>query len=324
MTTPTPRARVPGPYGSAQIEQTFVDFFEDRSGSRPRAPTSTAGPTTARSSPGIPAGGLFTGAEGIKTAEQAAKWGGTAGIAYDPCYHQACDNLGNVDRVALDRNLDAMAWSVGVYAYSTEDINGVPAAGAAAEAPVGGEEQGEAGQDLRAQRQGGLTAGRSFARHAVTGPPRSSWRAGGASGVTPLGRVWAVTEPIQQPVRDAAGAAGGHLVRRRSTRMRPVHLRAWERLRHAYVLEVPQPSRQHLDRPGPPARPRRCLRPDRSAGRRDRPGTGESLVAMAAARPEVDVLAFEVYLPESRAPSTGCTRPRSPTCGWSSPMRSTD
>ncbi len=59
---------------------------------------------------GIPAGGLFTGAEGVKTAEQAAKWGGTAGIAYDPCYHAACDNLGNVDRTALDRNIDAMAW----------------------------------------------------------------------------------------------------------------------------------------------------------------------------------------------------------------------
>ena len=50
----------------------------------------------------------------------------TAGVAYDPCYHQACDNLGNIDRAALDRNLDAMAWTVGVYAYSTEDINGVP------------------------------------------------------------------------------------------------------------------------------------------------------------------------------------------------------
>ena len=44
---------------------------------------------------GIPAGGLFTGAEGIKTAEQAAIYGGTAGVAYDPCYHQACDTYAN-------------------------------------------------------------------------------------------------------------------------------------------------------------------------------------------------------------------------------------
>ncbi len=53
--------------------------------------------------------------------------GGTAaGSAYDPCYHQKCDTLGNLDRVALDRNLDAAAWATGVYAYSTEEINGVP------------------------------------------------------------------------------------------------------------------------------------------------------------------------------------------------------
>ena len=116
-----------GPYGSAQIEKTFTDFFDGRLGV-PTEGTDFSGRSDYGEfiAVGIPAGGLFTGAEGIKTAAQAAKWGGTAGIAYDPCYHQVCDNLGNVNRVALDRNLDAMAWSVGVYAYSTEDVNGVP------------------------------------------------------------------------------------------------------------------------------------------------------------------------------------------------------
>ncbi len=47
-------------------------------------------------------------------------------MAYDPCYHQACDTLGNVDRVALDRNSDTIAWVVATYAASTEGINGVP------------------------------------------------------------------------------------------------------------------------------------------------------------------------------------------------------
>ncbi|MFC5822465.1 hypothetical protein [Nonomuraea insulae] len=37
---------------------------------------------------GVPSG-LFTGAEGVKTAEEAALFGGTAGQPYDPCYHQA-------------------------------------------------------------------------------------------------------------------------------------------------------------------------------------------------------------------------------------------
>lgn len=118
----------PGPIGSTQIEKTFTQFLDGRLG----VPTqgtdfdgrSDYGPFIAA---GIPSGGLFTGAEAIKTAEQAALWGGAAGIAFDPCYHQACDTLLNVNRVALDRNLDAAAWATGVYGYSTEDINGVPA-----------------------------------------------------------------------------------------------------------------------------------------------------------------------------------------------------
>lgn len=117
----------PGPYGSAQIEATFADFITDRLDVPTQGTDFTGrsdyGPFIAV---GIPSGGLFTGAEGIKTAEQAALWGGEADVAYDPCYHQACDTLGNVDRAALDRNLDAMAWATGVYAWSTEDVNGVP------------------------------------------------------------------------------------------------------------------------------------------------------------------------------------------------------
>jgi Zn-dependent M28 family amino/carboxypeptidase len=116
----------PGPYGSAQIEATFTTFLNAIG-----APTegsdftgrSDYGPFIAV---GIPSGGLFTGAEGVKTAAQAAKWGGTAGAPYDPCYHIACDNLGNIDRTAFDRNMDAVAWAVGTYATSTEDVNGVP------------------------------------------------------------------------------------------------------------------------------------------------------------------------------------------------------
>ncbi|WP_084614115.1 M28 family metallopeptidase [Nakamurella lactea] len=116
-----------GPYGSAQIEQTFTDFFSSRLGV-PTQGTDFDGRSDYGGfiELGIPSGGLFTGAEGVKTADQVALWGGTAGIAYDPCYHAACDNLGNVDRAAFDRNLDATAWATGVYAWSTESVNGVP------------------------------------------------------------------------------------------------------------------------------------------------------------------------------------------------------
>ncbi|KZE94489.1 Aminopeptidase [Agromyces sp. NDB4Y10] len=74
----------------------------------------------------IPAGGLFTGAEVVKTAEQQSIWGGTAGASFDPCYHQACDTIDNVDLHAMGVNADAVALAVLVYSYSTESVNGVP------------------------------------------------------------------------------------------------------------------------------------------------------------------------------------------------------
>ncbi|MGY1600722.1 M20/M25/M40 family metallo-hydrolase [Geodermatophilus sp. SYSU D00815] len=74
----------------------------------------------------IPSGGLFTGAEGVKTAEQAEIWGGTPGEWFDPCYHAACDTYGNVDLHALGVNSDLIAYAMLTYAHSTESVNGVP------------------------------------------------------------------------------------------------------------------------------------------------------------------------------------------------------
>jgi Zn-dependent M28 family amino/carboxypeptidase len=115
-----------GPYGSAQIEKAFADYFVAKG--VPTEGTDFSGRSDYGEfiKQGIPAGGLFTGAEGVKTAAQAAKWGGTAGVAYDRCYHSACDNLGNVDRVALGRNAGAIAFVTAAYGVSTEDVNGVP------------------------------------------------------------------------------------------------------------------------------------------------------------------------------------------------------
>jgi Zn-dependent M28 family amino/carboxypeptidase len=124
----------PGPYGSAQIEAAFNSYF-DYTGvpleGKDFDGRSDYGEFILN---GIPAGGLFTGAEMVKTEDQADKWGGIAGEAFDKCYHAACDNLGNIDRVALDRNSDAVAFVLGSYAISTEDINGVPPRAARAKA----------------------------------------------------------------------------------------------------------------------------------------------------------------------------------------------
>ena len=45
---------------------------------------------------GIASGGLFTGAESIKTASEESSYGGDAGVAYDECYHEFCDDIYNI------------------------------------------------------------------------------------------------------------------------------------------------------------------------------------------------------------------------------------
>jgi Zn-dependent M28 family amino/carboxypeptidase len=57
---------------------------------------------------GIPTVGLYTGAGGAKSQEQANLFGGTAGRPFDPCYHQACDTIDNIDRVVLEQNARAL------------------------------------------------------------------------------------------------------------------------------------------------------------------------------------------------------------------------
>jgi hypothetical protein len=112
------------PGGSAQIERLFLDYFTGQGlVTEPTAfdGRSDYGPFLEA---GIPAGGLFTGAEGIKTAEQAAVYGGVAGEQYDPCYHLSCDDLDNLSLVALDQMSDAAAHATLSLAQSTQAING--------------------------------------------------------------------------------------------------------------------------------------------------------------------------------------------------------
>ncbi|GAB2947071.1 MULTISPECIES: M28 family metallopeptidase [unclassified Streptomyces] len=95
------------------IEKTFKDYFAglgvpteietEGDGRSDHAPFKNAG---------VPVGGLFTGAGYTKSSAQAQKWGGTAGQAFDRCYHSSCDNLSNINDTALDRNSDAAAHAV--------------------------------------------------------------------------------------------------------------------------------------------------------------------------------------------------------------------
>jgi Zn-dependent M28 family amino/carboxypeptidase len=114
-----------GPTGSGNIEQVYASYFASQNlATDPTAfdGRSDYGPFINR---GIPAGGLFTGAEGIKTAAQAATYGGTAGQPYDSCYHQACDSYpSNLNLTALDQMSDAIAHSVLTFALTSSSVSG--------------------------------------------------------------------------------------------------------------------------------------------------------------------------------------------------------
>ncbi|WP_422772608.1 M28 family metallopeptidase [Plantactinospora sp. WMMC1484] len=113
-----------GPPGSGAIEKLFHDYFRSQrlaSAETPFSGRSDYGPFIAEGVD-IPSGGLFTGAELVKTAEEARVYGGTAGVAYDPCYHQACDDIDNISLKAIDEMSDAVAHAVITYAYDTRSL----------------------------------------------------------------------------------------------------------------------------------------------------------------------------------------------------------
>jgi Zn-dependent M28 family amino/carboxypeptidase len=134
----------PRPEGSAAIEELFDSYFAGRR--LPYEDTEFSGRSDYQAFilNGIPAGGLFTGAEGDKTAAQVARYGGVVGD-YDACYHKACDNLtgagqppvyadlraaygkqlvGNLNTDAFDTSADAIAHAVATFARSTATVNG--------------------------------------------------------------------------------------------------------------------------------------------------------------------------------------------------------
>jgi Zn-dependent M28 family amino/carboxypeptidase len=139
----------PAPKGSAAIEKFLRDYLTSRGQTAVDAEfnnRSDYGPFIAKGID-IPSGGLETGAEGMKSAADVKKFGGAAGVAYDPCYHKACDSfvplshhadaatyrklqaaygaklIGNLNVFALDLNADALANAVGHFAYDTTGIS---------------------------------------------------------------------------------------------------------------------------------------------------------------------------------------------------------
>ncbi|HEX9499874.1 MAG TPA: M20/M25/M40 family metallo-hydrolase, partial [Mycobacterium sp.] len=114
------------PEGSAGIERTLAAYLEGAG--KPPEDTSFDGRSDydGFTQSGVPAGGIFSGAEEKKSVAQAERWGGQADEPFDPNYHKATDTLDHIDRTALQINGGGVAYAVGFYAQDQGGRNGVP------------------------------------------------------------------------------------------------------------------------------------------------------------------------------------------------------
>lgn len=124
-----------GPPGSGAIERLFRSYFQLRNAPSEGTEIDFRSDYAQFFDDGIAFGGLFTGAEDIKTEEQAQRYGGAAGQAYDPCYHNECDDLSNLSTEALELHGDALAFATSWLSLSTKMIDDEIAA--AAEQSIG-------------------------------------------------------------------------------------------------------------------------------------------------------------------------------------------
>jgi Zn-dependent M28 family amino/carboxypeptidase len=118
--TPPPATAPTVNPGAAYIERVFVNYF-DAVGEETE-PTAFDGRSDYKpfQDNGIAAGGLFSGAEVAKTQAQFEKWGGQVGVAFDPNYHQAGDDITNLDMEGAEVLSDGGAH---VMATLSEDRN---------------------------------------------------------------------------------------------------------------------------------------------------------------------------------------------------------
>ncbi|KAI1421637.1 peptidase family M28 [Xylaria sp. FL1777] len=108
------------PTGSEQLRDLYVDWYKSKGLNYTFIPFDGRSDYDAFIRNGIPGGGIATGAEGVKSKEEELMFGGKAGDWYDPCYHQLCDDVGNVNATAWLINTQLVAHSIATFAASFE------------------------------------------------------------------------------------------------------------------------------------------------------------------------------------------------------------
>jgi Zn-dependent M28 family amino/carboxypeptidase len=112
---------------SNKIEKIFYDYFEQKGLTAETIGLNGRSDHAPFVAMGIPVGGLFSGDEGLKTAEQAESCGGTPDEPYDPCYHKPCDDITNISEQALEELSKAAAYAIDYFANNTSAFEkGIP------------------------------------------------------------------------------------------------------------------------------------------------------------------------------------------------------
>ncbi|KAI0127360.1 peptidase family M28 [Xylariales sp. AK1849] len=106
------------PVGSQELRDLYVNWYESQGLNYTFIPFDGRSDYDGFIRAGIPAGGIATGAEGVKTKEEQKQFGGKAGDWFDPCYHQLCDDVSNLNLTAWEINAKLVAHSVATYAQS--------------------------------------------------------------------------------------------------------------------------------------------------------------------------------------------------------------
>ena len=107
--TPPPATAPAVNPGAAKIERDFVNYFNSEGVYT--EPTAFDGRSDYKpfQDNGVAAGGLFSGAEVDKSQAQFLRWGGVPLEPFDHCYHQACDDITNLDLAGYETLADGGA-----------------------------------------------------------------------------------------------------------------------------------------------------------------------------------------------------------------------
>lgn len=107
-----------GPSGSGEIERLFLDYFEKNSLAAEATVFDGGSDYEPFLRAGIPAGGLFSGDDDRKTAEQVTEFGGIEDEDHDSCYHRSCDDIENVDPGLLKDMAGALGYVTRAFAMA--------------------------------------------------------------------------------------------------------------------------------------------------------------------------------------------------------------